>query len=82
MHLELASQNISSNSTKFESPYLKIAIFTVFLSCFLSQALKNLTKPNNYTHGWKAVFDGKSLAPGLRGLEAVINALDFFQRIG
>ena len=82
MHHDLASQNISSNSTKFESPNLKTVIFTHFLLFFLSQALKNLVKPHNYTHGWKALFDAKILVPGFRGLEVVINALDFLQHIG
>ena len=34
------------------------------------------------THGWKALFDVKVLVPGFRGLEVVINALDFLQHIG
>ena len=39
-------------------------------------------EPHNYTHGWKAVFAVQILAPRFGGLEAVTNALDFFQRIG
>jgi len=54
----------------------------LFLSVFLSQALKNQFEPHNYTYGWKAVLDGKILVPRLRGLEAVINALDFFNALG
>ena len=39
-------------------------------------------EPHNYTHGWKAVFAAQILAPRFGGLEAVTNALDFFQRLG
>ena len=81
-NLRWGRQNIHSNTANLNSPHLKIQLFTTFFTFDLAQTPKMSFGPHNYTHGWKAVFAAKILAPRFRGLEAVTNALDFFQRIG
>ena len=81
-NLRWGRQNIHSNTANLKSPHLKIQLFTTFFTFDLAQTPKMSFGPHNYTHGWKAVFAAKILAPMFRGLEAVTNALYFFQRIG